>query len=404
MLEEDKERKRKERSPGLEENASKVAKTGDNPACLLMGQDWTPASQPSPSDGFTTVPISKKSTSLTCPCKGGMRKTVYVRCGKCTRLWHTSCVGLTGATVHFIKKLENWLCPGCFKLSDDMLSVLMKEDDHVEFAQTQIDEVTSIVRREVESIIPRLVSGVADEIKETKITEAVNAAGQAVTKSWLDISKTEQKHLIKEVVMASSETALQQSMQVISSDLTERQKRKRNLMISNIPENSPGASLKEIVCSVLAGECAMEDILYCRRLGKKGARPRIVLAVMRREDDAVYFHNDGRGRRYYLQDYSVVWVNPDLTRNEREAMYQERLAKRSRAEAEPTQPRDTRTDNGVASDGEVSEEATITVIVNGEADANNTAVPDPRATPAAAAPTRPEQHGDGGIPVASNQE
>ena len=335
MSEEEENRKRKERSPEPQENTNKIARINVTP-------DGHPSNSILTAEMFSSQPpiVDQRSKppviTLTCPCQARMKKTVYIRCCDCDRLWHTECVGLLGATVHLVGKLKNWSCPACFKLSEDMVNVLRESDVNVEFSQTQVDHVTDVVRKEIESIIPRLVNGVAEEIKDQKIKEVIDAAGQSVTKSWVEIAKTEQKNLIKQVVVASSETALQESMKAINSDLTERNKRKRNIIVSNIPENSEGHSLKVVICSALYDECAPEDILFCSRLGARGEKPRAVLVIMRREDDAVYFTNNGRGRCYFGQTRSDnVWVNPDLTRNEREAMFQERKErneKRNRSE------------------------------------------------------------------------
>lgn len=135
--------------------------------------------------------------------------------------------------------------------------------------------------------------------------------------------------------------------------------------------------------------------MFCSRLGARGDKPRVVLVIMRREDDAVYFTNNGRGRCYFGQNRSDnVWVNPDLTRNEREAMFQqrkERNEKRNRSEPRgrgainqpnggvvpevniSVMPDGTTSEDTTAA---VSEEATITGVVIGEAEAPTDAAAD----------------------------
>lgn len=301
-----------------------------------------------------------------CYCGTSMAKTVNIKCTKCLRHWHSECVGLIGVTLYLVNKLENWQCPRCFKFSDNIVDAL--GDSEVDQSKPEKQQLEEIVRRGIKSMVPEIVSGVVQEIKTTKIDDIVKEAGQSVTKSWSDIAKTDQKKLIKDVVEASSESALQQSMKLIDSNLTERQKRKRNMIVSNIPENSAGGNLKQVVVLALSHELTVTDILFCQRLGKKGAKPRVILVVMRKEDDAVYFTNNGRGRRYYLGDRDYIWVNPDLTRTEREALYKKRVDKKSsRDEAAPPQPtagEEVRSDDAE----EVSTESTIEGVITGQGD------------------------------------
>ena len=78
-------------------------------------------------------------------------------------------------------------------------------------------------------------------------------------------------------------------------------------------------------------------ILSAKRIGKKNeeadaenngrnARPKLLLVTLKYEADASSFHNNGFGRK--LTD--TIWINPDLTRQERDVQYQQRVQRRNR--------------------------------------------------------------------------
>ena len=86
------------------------------------------------------------------------------------------------------------------------------------------------------------------------------------------------------------------------------------------------------MCNISEGILEPNDIAHCRRLGKlETGKNRLILVVLKREDWAVDFHNFGRGRKYD----DNVWVNPDLTKTEREAQF---LARKKRKEKRDRPP------------------------------------------------------------------
>ena len=99
--------------------------------------------------------------------------------------------------------------------------------------------------------------------------------------------------------------------------------------MSGIKEQSGEVKdLKEAVCEILGGEITERDVLAAFRLGdpqKTRKNPRPILVKLRSEDDANYFHNNGRGYQVGGTG-SDIWINPDLTQAEREAAYKKRVA------------------------------------------------------------------------------
>lgn len=156
-----------------------------------------------------------------------------------------------------------------------------------------------------------------------------------IERTYADV--TQQKKLIKEVVEETSKSALQSSIQLIDANLTEQKKRVRNVVISGVDEDygAEGSSLKDVAVDLLGSDCSIRDIVVVKRLGEKKPRKRRpILAVFKSEEVAQHFHNYGRGRK--VMELVGCWVNPDLTRTEREAMFKKREERRERLRTRPS--------------------------------------------------------------------
>ena len=205
-----------------------------------------------------------------------------------------------------------------------------KDEGGGDVAQGVKEEVKKQIGEFIPEIVEKVVGGVRAALNEP---EAFKDASQKITQTWADIAKKEQKSLITDVVEKTSETALKKSISLIDANLTEQRKRTRNCVISGIPENynrgrDTETSLGEVVLEFLNEEnLELNDLVSCKRLGeKKVGHNRFILVVFKTEQDALYFHNYGRGRN--LEE--GVWVNPDLTKTERDALYEKRKQRRER--------------------------------------------------------------------------
>ena len=313
-------------TPEAKQDKDKVTRRGSNNAVFEV-DDFPGLPKPETSH-MSQSQSTVKAPLMPCLCGGSMtKKTVKVKCATCTRVWHSDCVGLKGGSEYLLKKLEEngWNCPKCFIFAEP-IQELFKTDDIV-IEPNELEKVSVLINREINLVIPKVVAGVEEKIKEGCFDQVFKDAGRVVSNSWVDIARSDQKKVINEAVQATTDVALQQSMQLIDSNLTERKRRTRNVIITNIPENSVGANLKEVICHHLGEELHQQHILSCNRLGKlkeNPLKPRAILCVMLREDDAVYFSNNGKGRRFT----NNVWVNPDLTRAERDVLFHKREEKK----------------------------------------------------------------------------
>ena len=299
--------------------------------------------------GEDNIASSQPQTKATpCECgEGPVNKSSMMNCTSCLRWWHPSCVGLAGLSKYATNTIIKYKCPCCFKFGDKIM-----ENVRAEMEQNVEEEKTDIkaeVKRQISEAIPALVSEVVTGVKsafgESQVKEMVSKANDKITQSWADVAKSEQKKIITDVVEKTSETALKKSICLIDANLSEQKKRVRNIVISNIPEDygrAEDTSLAEVVVDVLGEEdlCA-NDIVTCKRLGeKKQGQKRFVLVVFKREEDAQYFHNWGRGRNLG----GNKWVNPDLTRTERDALFKKRDERRKKGRSSEVEQDESRND------------------------------------------------------------
>ena len=149
--------------------------------------------------------------------------------------------------------------------------------------------------------------------------------------------KKENKALLKDTVKSTSENALKETMKFVDANLAEQRKRTRNLIISGVDEveeENCGETVFQML-SHIDGSFKKDDIANCRRIGQKKqeendaeseVKPRLLLVTLRYEQDALFFHNCGIGRKYR----ESCWINADLTKSERDARYKLRCAKREK--------------------------------------------------------------------------
>ena len=295
--------------------------------------------------GKNTEMPSSQPRPTPCLCGDGVViAKAMIQCVQCVRWWHPACVGLEGLSKYGCNSIVNWHCPICFKFSPDVKEKF--EDGEFDTENGSSASVTKEIKKQISEAVPAIVNevvkGVKSALGDSQVGKMMKVANEKITQSWADITRNEQKKVIKEVVEKTSETALKKSICLIDANLSEQKKRVRNVVISNIAEDygrDEDTSLSEVVVGVLDEEqLSTNDFVSCKRLGmKKPDHTRLVLVIFKREEDAMYFHNWGRGRK--LTD--GIWVNPDLTRTERDAMYQRRQERRIKQSSNREQPEHT---------------------------------------------------------------
>ena len=117
----------------------------------------------------------------------------------------------------------------------------------------------------------------------------------------------------------------------------ERQKRKRNVVLSGVPESTEPTGMGRIRADLLKLKSIVQSgkegtFVSCYRAGRKRpGRHRLLIATTSSPSVAEEFHGYGSGRKFHLShDSGIVWCNPDLIRADRIASYKARQLEKDR--------------------------------------------------------------------------
>ncbi len=267
----------------------------------------------------------------TCPC-GEESDGLLVECGTCSQWYHLECVGLKGLTESMVEVLVNWECPRCFtpvfdcrkssssgSADNSILRNVIKEELSV-VCNVLKATVTSAAETAVKTVMPTVVTGVVEK-----------------TKSYAAAAQENQKKLVEEVKsVTTSKQLVSEICKKMDSDSNQREKRKCNIMVSNIPEPEAHLSSKEkkdadIIFMCKNFEMEKNEIIDCFRTGaaKKddsdNPLPRPLIVKMIDGEAAEYWHNFGKG--YKINNH---WINPDLCKVDRDAQFFVRQERRKR--------------------------------------------------------------------------
>ena len=264
-----------------------------------------------------------------CPCNDYLEEELSTECESCHKYWHLCCDGLRGLTEDMVSSLENWECPDCYKciysykkkteVSADCNSmrVILKHELHL---------IQPVIRVTVENAIRKLVP------KSICSTDDVKEA----VKSYAEVTKENQRKVIEEATLAkSSKNVVESVVRQLDADKIERERRKLNVVILNVPEPPETVSIgqkKKLDTDFCRETLGMEsgDFDSCWRVGKNDTmkkdycRPLIIqMADMETVNE---WTRDGRG----LQTESGHWINNDLCAADRRANFLAREERRKR--------------------------------------------------------------------------
>ena len=271
----------------------------------------------------------------TCPCKQWIDDAVFIQCDKCDTWWHCRCVSLKGLTEAMVYEIEFYECPRCFTSPH----VPLKESP----IKGEID--CNVLRNVMKQELKIVVDDLKDTMKDAATTAIKKATPNVVssvveqTKTYAAAAQENQKRLVEEVKSAATSTQLVEKIcQKMDNDSVQREMKKTNILISNVPEPDSALSGKDkkeadIVYLCKNFEMERNEIINCFRTGtirtdSSGEPiPRPIVAVMLDEETARYWHNEGKGYRI-----GSSWINPDLCRVDRENQFLARQERRKRRE------------------------------------------------------------------------
>ena len=304
-----------------------------------------------------------------CPCGESQGDYWKITCIECSQMWHTICVGLKGLA-NFDKGqveelLTEWVCPLCYVLPAKVLqmtgiiNVGHKRDVGNEPQNNGGCGTRVIVQEEINKILPAIQKTIKDAIIENADIKEIKSFADIVSKrneSNEKAAKKRNEERLKEIKKQNTkvEEAIKENRMKLLADNLEKERRKRNVVITNIPESKEKDTKKKQVeeqenvmaALFLAKNTLIQpqdlDIEYVARAGPnpdsekalnatvKPRGPRIVIVTMATPQLAEQLHNYRSGVALRETETGPIlnWVNADLTQSERKANYDARELQR----------------------------------------------------------------------------
>ena len=248
---------------------------------------------------------------------------------------------------------ENRLLKTKLDKFNEYMDIFSKIDENFENWTKKIEESISerSVREEIEAAtkdnLKVIVKEAVDAITNTK--DFKKTFSDVVKNSQASITKQTEKCFkenLTDALKRSQDEIVSQTTARHEADLHAREKRVRNIVLTNLPESTldnPQDRIKEDneQLAKITG-LSVSQIEKSYRAGPplgKGSNesrtdPRPLVAVLETPDLARQLHKYGNGNRILFEG-GVFWVNPDLTRAERRANYHARKLRKERLNSSP---------------------------------------------------------------------
>lgn len=212
--------------------------------------------------------MSRKSILDVCnTCnKSGSGIVDLLFCDICKHWFHPKCLKITKTEFLKLKAAEKslWFCPKCqIKALDRTREVLLSDflQSTEEFFKNKFDEIRSFTLKEFERVDQCLVS----------LENNYATLNDNLIKNQNDLIKLQKNF---------DDLNKRMELQTQHSERADFESRKRNLMISNVPENLPCNTYQLVnkICEII--ECSLDrsDIICCKRL--KNNRSRILICFV----------------------------------------------------------------------------------------------------------------------------
>ena len=189
------------------------------------------------------------------------------------------------------------------------------------------------------------------EVKIGAVAQEVETKQDAQIKKWTDMFKKEKEERAQQPVEEVVTKIIEESKQRMDSDHMEREKRKKNIVLSDLEESTAESGEERIeedkVNALALLGIAEEDVEFMKRAGAPRTpnpeidgdipRPRPLLITVRTQEIAQALHNNGRGRKFEdpgADEDKHHWCNPDLIQADRRANYLARQQRSRRRETD----------------------------------------------------------------------
>ena len=207
------------------------------------------------------------------------------------------------------------------------------------------DDITSqmndIIKQRVDETLPEITKEVVDETIKSK---KFNRPWADLFKKTQSEFKAEANNVFKETLstaLTDSQHGILEKLQMKhDSDMYQKEKRSRNIVISNCPESSSENAQERVYYDrkFVKRVTGLSDasVLKCIRAGPRKDRDtgrkaiaRPIIVTVETPALAKELHKYGNGNKV-LSEGEIWWINPDLTISERQANYRARQLLKSR--------------------------------------------------------------------------
>jgi len=247
---------------------------------------------------------------------------------------------------------------GVHRTVSNMVEDLMEENAKLKEIVKEKDTLKLHTGDGIKSAVKDLLPGVV-----TQVVKEIVKPDSKGKMSWAEILKTGLKDQLVGDMNKTFETTIgtqlaknqneimRKTAQKQDQDYYERERRSRNVVISNVEESKSERNHerinfdKEAASAIL--DISTDDVVKVFRAGpqlgtgknKERTKPRILIVTMKTPEMAKSRHNYGMGVKelpeegtssYLSEGDSCFWINPDLSRTERIANYEARKLRNQR--------------------------------------------------------------------------
>ena len=286
-----------------------------------------------------------------------------IKCDTCLEWFHVQCEGLNIKQAGAIRDMKIlYVCQECKKFVPDFRQVVsggkmhtvgvaniakelekvgqkikdMEETIKAGAEKSKIEAKTTCLK--VEEVVGKVLEKVEKEMKENKekltIVKETLATNEMASKSYADVLKKTMNEKMDQMAVHSKPPTQAKDM---VQECFDHESRKCNVVISNIPEaqgagiGNQSAADKQAVyelCHMLHLEVV---IVKAVRLGAKSrdGRPRLLLVSNPSEETKWDVVRAAKNLKQ-IEQYKDIYVNPDMTRTEREEKAKLRVEARDR--------------------------------------------------------------------------
>ena len=196
-----------------------------------------------------------------CYCSNVVGGAEGICCRKCFEWYHLDCVNLTGLTVEHVKLMTSWLCFRCFNPEYICEIEIPTREAVRKIVREELDGVSQVVEDAVKKALPKASVDACTVEEVTSVVASYAEATQHNQKKAIEEVTVTQKKAIEEIsVTQTAQTVAEKVARKIDADNVERDKRRFNVVIMNVPERKgENATQKRI-----------HDLQFCReKLGMK---------------------------------------------------------------------------------------------------------------------------------------